>query len=86
MLDKIDCPALDVLEDWVVAHVAALDASDVLVVLGGGSGTRLAEQLQWSAIGMVVASVLITNTLQSSAAVAASVSAAPSMRDVRAYL
>jgi len=31
--------------DWVVTHVGALDASDVLVVLGGGTGTNVAGQL-----------------------------------------
>jgi hypothetical protein len=31
--------------NWVVAHVGALDASDLLVVVGGGSGTRLAGEL-----------------------------------------
>ena len=31
--------------NWVVAHVAALEASDVLVLIGGGSGTDLAGQV-----------------------------------------
>jgi hypothetical protein len=37
--------------NWVVAHVGALDASDVLVLLGGGDGTELAGRVaierQW---------------------------------------
>jgi hypothetical protein len=40
--------------NWVVAHVGALDASDVLVILGGGSGTELAGRVamerQWPLI------------------------------------
>lgn len=40
--------------NWVVAHVGALDASDVLVILGGGDGTefagRVAVERQWPII------------------------------------
>lgn len=46
-------PAADTM-NWVVAHVGALDASDALVLLGGGEGTefagRVAAERQWPII------------------------------------